>query len=384
MYHDAGYHDAGRKAPRPPPPSDRTPRDTVKVQDILRAARASLSGGWSPVGTVTIAVAVALGLMSLGVLHVFLKSRGIVLTAAVERSILVRMGPGQSVRARGIAVRPGDVDGLRGVFSDLGFDASRIGRDRSAVPRVFVTMLPADLASVRPPAARKKLFIEILLPQVLLVNELILASRRKLLALRDDIRSGTLGRRDRAWLADIKSRYRVEGDDLDDLNELIRRVDVVPVALALAQGAIESGWGTSRFARDGNALFGQWSWARRGGLTPRRRDRGASHQVRAFQQITDSVSAYTLNLNTHPAYAEFRQARAGMRLAGEPLESLALASMLGGYSQRGEAYIEDIYGMVRHNRLDRFRDAELTPRTCRLAADGAVPRRTPLVRVPRC
>ncbi len=381
MYHNAGYHDAGRKAPRPPPPSDRTPRDTVKVQDILRAARASLSGGWSPVGTVTIAVAVALGLMALGVLHVFLKSRGIVLTAAVERSILVRMGPARSVRARGIAVRPGDVDGLRGVFSDLGFDASRIGRDRSAVPRVFVTMLPVDLASVRPPAARKKLFIEILLPHVLLVNEMILASRRKLLALRDGIRSGTLGRRDRAWLADIKSRYRVEDDDLD---ELIHRADAVPVALALAQAAIESGWGTSRFARDGNALFGQWTWARRGGLAPLRRDDGAVHSVRAFQQIADSVSAYVRNLNTHPAYAAFREARAGLRRAGEALDGFALSSKLGGYSQRGQAYVEDVRGIIRQNRLGRFRDAKLMTRTCRAARDDTALRRTPLIRVPRC
>ncbi len=330
---------------------------------------------------VAIAVVLALGLMALGVLHVYLKSRGIVPTAAVERSIMVRIGPAQTVRARGFAVRPGDVDQLRGVFADFGYDVARIGGDRLAVPRLFVSPLPDDLESVRSAAERKKLFVQAILPQVLLINELILASRHRLLALRDGIGAGSPGRRDRAWLDDVKRRYRIEGDDFD---ALIRRVDAVPVPLALAQAAIESGWGTSRFVREGNALFGQWTWARRGGLVPRGRDPGASHAIRTFRQIADSISAYVRNLNTHPAYAAFRTARAARRRAGEPLDGFALASTLGGYSQRGEAYIEDIRGIIRQNRFDRFRDAALMDRTCRAAGDGAAARRAMLVRVPRC
>ncbi len=383
------YHDAGRSAPRPsgreatvaPPPSERTPRDTVKLQDILRAVRASLRGGWSPVGTVAIAVMVVVGLMALGVLHVYLKSKGIVLTAAVERSIVVLVGPTRTVRARGIAVRPGGVERMRGVFADFGYDIARLRGDRPMVPRVFVSPLPRDLKSVRPASERKKLFVQAVLPQVLLVNELVLASRQRLLALRDGVVAGSLGRRDRQWLADLKGRYRVDGDDFD---ELMRRVDAVPVPLALAQAAIESGWGTSRFAREGNALFGQWTWARRGGLVPKQRDEGASHSIRAFRQVADSVSAYVRNLNTHPAYARFRKVRAAIRGAGGQLDSITLSTTLDRYSQRGAAYVADIRDIIRRNRLGRFGTARLTERTCRIADSRAGGRRAMLVRVPLC
>ncbi len=353
----------------------------MNVQEFLRSVRASLRGGWSPAGTVATAIMVAIGLMALGVLHVHLKSRGIVLTAAVERSILVRIGPAQTVRARGIAVRPGDVDRLRQVFAELGYDVARIGADGLAVPRLFVSPLPEDLKSVRSAAERKKLFVQAILPQVLLVNDLVLASRQRLLALRDGIRAGSLGRRDREWLADIKSRYFVEGDDFD---ELIRRVDAVPVPLALAQAAIESGWGTSRFARDGNALFGQWTWARRGGLVPKQRDEGAKHSIRAFRQVVDSISAYVRNLNTHTAYARFRNVRAAIRRVGGRLDSITLSTTLDRYSQRGAAYVDDIRGIIRRNRLARFADATLMTRTCRMADARAPAPRVMLFRVPRC
>ncbi len=353
----------------------------MNVREFLKSVRASPRGGWSPAGTVATAIMVAIGLMALGVLHVYLKSRGIVLTAAVERSILVRIGPAQTVRARGIAIRPGDVDRLRRVFAELGYDVARIGADGLAVPRLFVSPLPEDLKSVRSAAERKKLFVQAILPQVLLVNDLVLASRQRLLALSDGIRAGSLGRRDREWLADIKSRYFVEGDDLD---ELIRRVDAVPVPLALAQGAIESGWGTSRFAREGNAIFGQWTWAQRGGLVPKQRDEGAKHSIRAFRQVVDSISAYVRNLNTHTAYARFRNVRAAIRRVGGRLDSITLSTTLDRYSQRGAAYVDDIRGIMRRNRLARFADATLMTRTCRMADARAPAPRVMLFRVPRC
>ncbi len=353
----------------------------MNAREFLTSVRATLRGGWNPAGTVAIAIMVAVGLMALGVLHVYLKSRGIVLTAAVERSILVRIGPSQTVRARGIALRPGDVDEMRGVFADLGYDVAQIGKDGVAVPRLFVSPLPADLKSVRSAAVRKKLFVQAILPQILLINDLVLASRKMLLGLKDEIQAGSLGRRDREWLADLKSRYRVKGDDLD---ELISRVDAVPVALALAQAAIESGWGTSRFAREGNALFGQWTWAPRGGLVPEKRSEGATHSIRAFRQIADSVFAYARNLNTHSAYARFRKVRAAIRRSGGPLDSITLSTTLDRYSQRGEAYVADVRDIIRRNRLDRLGNAALMARTCRMASARATAPRAMLIRVPRC
>jgi Bax protein len=330
---------------------------------------------------VAIAVILAISLMSLGVLHIYLKASGIVLTAAVERSILIRVGRAQTVRARGIALRPNDVGQMRNAFAALGYDTARMGEEKLSVPRLFVSSLPADLKSVRSAAARKKLFVQALLPQILLVNELVLASRTRLLRLKDDIEANSLSRRDREWLEELKRRYRVKSDDFA---ELIARVDTVPVALALAQAAIESGWGTSRFAREGNAMFGQWTWGRRGGLVPEKRDAGATHSIQAFGQIADSVFSYVRNLNTHPAYAGFRKVRAAIRRAGGTLDSITLSTTLDRYSQRGQAYVDDVRGIIRRNGLNRLADAELVARTCRLADARTAVQHAMLPRLPRC
>ncbi len=353
----------------------------MTVRELVKSLLISLRGGWSPAGAVALAVLMVIGMFGLGVLHVYLKSRGIVLIPTVEGAIHVRVGPAETMRARGIAIRAEGVERLRDVFADLGYDVAGRAGERVVVPRLFVAALPKDLKSVRPAKERKKLFIQAVLPQVLLINELIASSRRRLLSLKGDIEAGSLGRRDRAWLAALRERYRVDGDDVD---ELVRRVDAVPVPLALAQAAIESGWGTSRFAREGNALFGQWTWARRGGLVPKGREAGATHSIRAFRQIADSVSAYARNLNTHPAYARFRKVRAAIRATGGRLDSITLSATLDRYSQRGEAYVADIRDIMRRNRLDRFAGAELMTRTCRMADARTASARVMFIRVPRC
>lgn len=336
----------------------------------MKAVHASVRGDWSAVGTVAIAVMVAAALMGVGVLHVYLKSLGIVLTPAAESTFLVRISPDHTMRARGLAIRPNGVEAMHGVFTEFGYDVAALGDESVLVPRVFVKSLPDDLESVQPVKRRKKLFIQAMLPQVLLINETIRESRQRLLAIKPAIEAGTLGWRDRRWLDRLYERYRVEEDDLA---ELVRRVDTVPVALALAQAAIESAWGTSRFAREGNAMFGQWTWSRSGGIVPEQRDEGASHSIRAFTQIVDSVSAYVRNLNTHSAYDRFRRARAAIRRAGGRLDSMTLAATLDRYSQRGRAYVEDIYQLIRRNGLRRFRDARLAARLCRLVDADAGP-----------
>lgn len=137
--------------------------------------------------------------------------------------------------------------------------------------------------------------------------------------------------------------------------ELVRRVDVIPTSLVLAQAANESGWGTSRFAREGNNIFGQWCFDEGCGLVPNKRGEDASHEVRAFASVDAAVRAYFRNLNTHPSYEDLRTLRASMRMQGLPLNSMVLARGLTRYSERGMDYVEELQAMIRVNEL-RERD----------------------------
>jgi len=155
-------------------------------------------------------------------------------------------------------------------------------------------------------------------------------------------------------MADLLKRYKAGGEitEVDAQMELLRRTDEIPVALVLAQAANESGWGTSRFAREGNSLFGQWTFRKStSGLVPDSRSQDAAHRVRSFESIRASVRAYLRNLNVGHAYVELRKLRAAMRKRGEPLDPLILATGLKRYSQRGEAYVEEIKALILSNRL---------------------------------
>ena len=136
-------------------------------------------------------------------------------------------------------------------------------------------------------------------------------------------------------------------------------MDILPPSMVLAQSAEESGWGTSRFAREGNALFGQRIWAGTNGMKPRLRPRGERFLVRSFNNLLDGVWAYAFNLNTHPAYADFRAARSSLRLNGGGIEGLKLIGKLGNYSERGEGYIRSIENIIRVNQFEEFDGAKL-------------------------
>lgn len=218
------------------------------------------------------------------------------------------------------------------------------------IPRLAVASLPADLAD-QPPGQRKALFMQILLPLILAENNTI-RREQKLLNRWDE--AGT--NRDAALedaFHELRQRYRVDEALTNDEARavLAARVDVVPPALALAQAAIETGWGTSRFARQGNNLFGQWTWEADQGLAPSRREAGARHYVRRFLSLRTSVRGYLHNLNTHPAYVPLRQRREAAREAGERPDGASLAGGLARYSERGSAYVADVRTIIRQNRL---------------------------------
>jgi Bax protein len=242
-------------------------------------------------------------------------------------------------------------------FGSLGYDFREVLAGDGEVRRVLLTRMPADLPDIPETALRKTLFLQAVLPLVLQVNDEILAERRRLWTLRYQMQLGKpLAKGDRLWLALVAERYEIESEDID---ELLRRVDVIPPSLALAQAAEESGWGSSRFVREGNALFGQWTFAKNGHLVPLDRAEDKEHRVKAFDSLIDSVRAYALNLNSHRAYRGFRAQREELRAKGAALEGRKLVSYLNRYSQRGPDYVRTIRTLIARNGLSALDGAKL-------------------------
>lgn len=241
---------------------------------------------------------------------------------------------------------------------------------------VAVNPLPA-FHQIEPVAERKRRFFDYLTPLIRAENGRVLEQRARLLAVGT---AGALGRRvgaeDARWLGRLARDYRLD-PKARGVGELVRalleRVDVIPRSLVLAQAAKESGWGASRFARQGNNLFGQWCFEPGCGLVPARRPAGARHEIRSFDSVGASVAAYVHNLNTHPAYRELRARRAELRARGAPLSGLELATGLERYSQQGERYVREVQALIRQNGLEPAEGGApvamvVAPATFRIAA----------------
>lgn len=251
---------------------------------------------------------------------------------------------------------PESVEALMRRFADLDYDLARIHAEHAAVPRISVRALPPDLGDVPDVDERKTAFVATVLPLALQHNERIHAQRQRLLRIVDCLEAGGVPTpSERAWLQVLHAQYDAEGD----LERLIRRVDVIPPSLLLAQAAIESGWGTSRFAKEGNALFGERTYNAEAGLVPAALGPDAGFRVRSFDALESSIEAYAYNLNVSPAYAEFRALRAAMHETGSPLDGAVLAIGLQAYSERGAAYVDDVRDIIRGNRLTAYDRAVL-------------------------
>lgn len=237
-----------------------------------------------------------------------------------------------------------DAQALNAAFDRIGFDLGLVAAGDMSVPRIILVTLPENIHEVRTPDERKALFLRALLPIVLDVNDRILEERARLVALRDKVQNGvTLKGDDVLWLLELSKIYDQPDADLD---ALIQKVDIVPNSLALAQAIEESGWGTSRIAREMNALYGQF------GLD-------AGWNYRSFSDLFGTVEAYARNLNTHRAYREFRNIRSAMRTAEESMDSNKLAGTLHRYSERGQAYVQTIRGIMKDNQLSSYDSAQL-------------------------
>lgn len=265
--------------------------------------------------------------------------------------------PGNAVR-RQIQVRaisPRTADELAGFFRDVSYTLTDI-RQGEAVPPLKVDRVPADLGS-KDGNERKMLFITAILPVILEVNQRVLADREQLLYLRDKLYSTPqmLTAIERIWLDDLADRYDTS---IEKIDELIRRVDIIPPSMAIAQGGVESGWGTSFAARNGNALYGQiQTGGRHSVAVPWKPGAG---MPQPFTDVGEATDAYATNLNTHPAYAGFRAERAAMRERGEDPDGFRLIGSLLRYSERGQGYVQFVRQIMRENDLRDFDKARLS------------------------
>lgn len=249
---------------------------------------------------------------------------------------------------------------LRDKFSAASFDINSVRRGGQPVPRLFADALPPDFNSLTEVDKLKQTFFQMVLPLTLKVNEEILADRHQLLLIEKRMAAGrALSSDQQQWLAELAARYDASPDDV---SELLHRVDVISPSLAIAQSAEESGWGRSRFALKGNALFGQKTWDKGLGIVPRKRDDDGRYEVRVFPSLLDSVRSYANNLNGHPAYDEFRARRAEMRALDGTLDPYGLIETLSAYSERREEYIRTIQKIIRVDSLEELEATRLEGR----------------------
>jgi len=239
------------------------------------------------------------------------------------------------------------------LFEDLNYDLKNI-RNGQKVKPIYLTKLPKDLKTLGDTKKKRELFIKIVLPLILNENEKITEDRKKLFKILAK-NFNTVG--ERVWLMRRFKEYKIKDHDLAKLK---MRMDIIPVSIALAQAANESGWGTSRFALEGNALFGQWTWSKKG-ISPKNKDPDKSHKVLQFQILKASVRAYKNNLNTHNAYQEFREARAQLRQENKQITGLDLIKYLKNYAAIGDKYVSIIEGIIEKNSLTDFDQANLLP-----------------------
>ncbi|MCM2263626.1 MAG: glucosaminidase domain-containing protein [Desulfuromonadales bacterium] len=257
-------------------------------------------------------------------------------------------------------IEPDDIETLQKHFKSNSYSWDNLD---SGVPPLIVTRFPEDLGHHLKPEEKKQTFLLSLLPMVLLANQAIEAEREEIQTLftRHD-HKGLLSAEEQKRLQEMAEYYKLQGDPVTDRRAralLLHRVDILPPSLVLAQAAAESGWGTSRFAREGNNLFGQRTYRTGNGIVPANRPTGETHEVKRFGNLFDSVRSYMRNLNTHNAYREFRELRAKLRRSDRPLNGVILASGLDAYSTRNGDYIDDVRVIIRTNDLSRTNQAFL-------------------------
>jgi len=242
---------------------------------------------------------------------------------------------------------------IKQLFDDTDYTLDEV-RSKKLVKPVALTLLPNEIKMIENTKKRKEFFIQIVLPLILKENNNIKIDRKRLFTI---INKSNNTKREKKWL---DKKYKQYGIPSKDLSVLKIRMDEIPVSLAIAQAAKETGWGTSRFALEGNALFGQWTWSG-DGIKPAGAESDTKHKVMKFKVLKASVRAYQRNLNTHSSYKNFRQLRAQLRDDSEKLDSLILAEQLDNYAETGKEYTKILKQIINQNSLQDFDDVKLMP-----------------------
>ncbi len=245
------------------------------------------------------------------------------------------------------------------LFKDNGYDLDTVKKTKLVNVGNQLTKLPKELKNIESPKKRKKLFIKIVLPLIIEENLKIRFDRKKLFEI---LNKNNTSSRDKAW---FELKFKQYGIKNNDLAKLKIRMDEIPVSLAIAQAAKETGWGSSRFAQEGNALFGQWTWSGEG-IKPLEVEKDKKHKVAKFKILKASVRAYQRNLNTHPSYKEFRIERAIQRDNDEKLDSLKLVNFLEKYAETGKEYTEVLKKIINQNSLTDFDDVDILPTSLKM------------------
>ena len=233
----------------------------------------------------------------------------------------------------------------------------------NGVPPLILKNLPGDLNKIQSSKQRKSIFFKSLLPMILLANDEIRVEREQLLTINQKLANQKqLDESQLHVLLTLSKLYKVKINETQlekTILKLLNRIDIIPADLALAQAANESAWGTSRFSRVANNLFGEWTFVPGQGIVPEERPEGETYEVQKFATVYDSVRSYLHNLNTHSAYKKLRKLRTASRLNGQNPNGLKLAEGLLRYSTRGEEYVKELQAMIRFNQLGRFTTVKL-------------------------
>ena len=244
------------------------------------------------------------------------------------------------------------------LFKETDYNLKDVRKTKLVKP-VRLSLLPNEMKMIESTEKRKNLFIQIILPLIIEENNRIKLNRKKLFSI---LNKNHNSNDEKKWLNEKFKQYGVLNKDLSTLKV---RMDTIPVSLAIAQAAKETGWGTSRFALEGNALFGQWTWSGEG-IKPADADHNATHKVMKFKILKSSIRAYQRNLNTHSGYKEFRMARAALRDNRRNLDGLILATYLNRYAETGTEYVKIIKQIIKQNNLTDFDKVKLLPSSIQL------------------